>query len=332
MQAQQPSPNLQPLHLPDAREPILDSAFTADGRTLVSASARNIAWWNARTGKLLRTLEAPAKVRPLAISPDGRTLATGHKDGFVRLWSMREGKLLRTLRLYAWVDALAFAPDGQTLAASCQLRAKEVGRLTTAILLWNPERGDLLHGITAEGITSCLTFSPDSQTLAASLMMVGNEDRGEIRFWNVVSGQGTALWKVENAVPFSITYSPDGKSVLNANAGFTMQRMTHGETRLWDVQSGQSRPIVSDERAAFTRVTWAPDAKYFALKASHVEPDYSLTLSEFRLYQATDARRLYTLPGDNRVLGPLAFSPDGSTLAVANAKNDVVLWRPHAGK
>ena len=49
--------------------------------------------WEVRTGKCQRTLkEHRAAVYAVAISRDGKTLATGSEDSPVKLWDVTEGK------------------------------------------------------------------------------------------------------------------------------------------------------------------------------------------------------------------------------------------------
>ena len=63
----------------------------------------------------------------LAYAPDGQTLATGSKDGTVRLWDAA-GKERATLPGHErMVTALAFAPDGKTLATTGSTRASSCG-------------------------------------------------------------------------------------------------------------------------------------------------------------------------------------------------------------
>jgi len=73
----------------------------------------------------------------VAISPDGRTLASSSVDeAEIKLWSLPEAKLLARLKGHrkpAWV--LAFAPDGKTLAS---------GSWDKTIKLWSLPEGRLL--------------------------------------------------------------------------------------------------------------------------------------------------------------------------------------------
>src|SRR5271167_636452 len=53
-------------------------------------------------------------VRAVVFSPDGRWLASGAKDGTIKIWETSSGRLLRTLYGYGSpVNALAVSPDGK---------------------------------------------------------------------------------------------------------------------------------------------------------------------------------------------------------------------------
>src|SRR5262249_45639390 len=71
--------------------------FSADGRTVVGSGWDNTTRaWDAATGRLLHQLSLSEEQRgPLAVSPDGRTVAAaGRKqDRRLRLWDLATGKL-----------------------------------------------------------------------------------------------------------------------------------------------------------------------------------------------------------------------------------------------
>jgi len=110
-------------------------AFSGDGRNLGMIefwkdTASRAKVFDCQSGRLLSTLEAPAKdsVVALALSANGRTVALATSRGVVQPRESAGGKLIRTLQKGPQaVTALAFSPDDQTLA---------VGEVGGAVRLW----------------------------------------------------------------------------------------------------------------------------------------------------------------------------------------------------
>jgi WD40 repeat protein len=67
-------------------------ALSQDGLTLACASYREkkILLWNTKSGKLLGTLQSPTgTVSSIALSADGRVLASGCSDGTIHVWGIK---------------------------------------------------------------------------------------------------------------------------------------------------------------------------------------------------------------------------------------------------
>ncbi len=101
-------------------------SFSPDGKTLVVGSETAIKIWNTSSGELINTINAPSAegIKAIALSPDGKTLATTSLDASVKLWNLQDGKMKQTLvppannqnldRLYP--SSVSFSPDGKTIA------------------------------------------------------------------------------------------------------------------------------------------------------------------------------------------------------------------------
>ena len=86
---------------------------------LVSASLdQKVKLWSLPEGQDVSTLDGHKDwVNVVAVSPDGKTLASGADD--VRIWSLPEGKHLATLKTPGSpIRVLAFAPDGKALIST----------------------------------------------------------------------------------------------------------------------------------------------------------------------------------------------------------------------
>jgi RNA polymerase sigma factor (sigma-70 family) len=106
-------------------------AFSADSRMLAIAQAAEVRLWEAASGKEVARIavgSADADLRALAISPDGRTLATGHADSTILLWDATgqrgtaPGRLTATQAEACWT-ALAGDDAPRAYAAIWQLAA-----------------------------------------------------------------------------------------------------------------------------------------------------------------------------------------------------------------
>ena len=107
--------------------------FSADSKTLASSSGNEIRLWDANTGNLIGSLDSVKNVGALAVSPDGKTFASGSWEGLIQVWDLAPTFQVQSTFTghQGAIYVLMFSPDGKTLAS---------GSNDGTILLWDMEQ------------------------------------------------------------------------------------------------------------------------------------------------------------------------------------------------
>jgi WD40 repeat protein len=186
-------------------------SFGPDSRYVVESVPGNRA-----KGTAIRVLELPSGREiaafgdsgafALAISPDGKTLATGHWN-VVTLWNPMTGEKLATLRgLDRYVKGLAFDRNGGLLAASTDLGGVQI---------WDAHRFERIHSIRiGGGEVSEPKFSPDGRFVAVGIYGTGTAFLLDVATGKIVDDQ-----KVSDLGCGSVAFSPDGTFLITPSAG-----------------------------------------------------------------------------------------------------------------
>jgi WD40 repeat protein len=172
MKDEKPDDRLSEVNLPDStkEEPVVyalrreESRWTLSRRDFLTAAVAAVAASKAADPQVsCGSVYAHSDwVESLAISPDGRLLASASVDKSLKLWKLPEGAHYKTLTGHTtYVSAVATSPDGRLLASGS-------GSAENTIKLWSLPDGALLK--TLAGHTSgvyALAISPDGRLLAS---------------------------------------------------------------------------------------------------------------------------------------------------------------------
>ena len=188
--------------------------------------------WDVPTGKHLCTIvEASLRDIILALSHDGKTIATGGRD-VTYLWSTNTGERLATFKMSknqksstgisTAVYAAAFTQDGNILAVGGTTNEK-------AIILWNINTQEQIATLKGHEYTiSQLEFYPNGTILASG------DAGGTIRLWDISTGKSIKTFNTSGGYVSKILFSPDGKTLTSTNSGSSLQSHV-GTIFIWEL-------------------------------------------------------------------------------------------------
>lgn len=183
----------------------------------------------------------------VAISSDGKRLASASYDKTVRMWDVEKQAPLGEPMLghTSFVRSVAFSPDGKHLASASYDKAVRLWDVETQAPVGKPLLGHISFVLD-------IAFSPDGKYLASA------SDDNNIILWDVETQ--TPISKPllgHTAMVNSIVFSPNGK--LLASAGFDKA------VRLWDVKTQASigEPLLGHTNWVLS-VAFSPNGKRLA--------------------------------------------------------------------
>ena len=242
-------------------------------------------------------------VRSVAISPDGRLVASGFLYEGIKVWEVDSGVPLRSLRGHtASVNSIAFSPDSQWLVSGSRDRT---------IKLWDVYAGHEIRTLESHdcGEVRAVTFSPDGLWLAS-----GSTD-SIVRLWRVVTGQEVQPMEGHDGPVTSTVFSPDGRYIASGSLDRTL--------KLWDAETGREVKTFEGHTAGVASLAYSPDGR---LLVSGGEDKM------VRIWDVGTAREIRTLTGHINDVTSVAFSPNGQLVAGGSLGQTIRIWNLSTGR
>jgi WD40 repeat protein len=285
-------------------------AFSPDGSRLASCSHDQTArLWDGNTGQLLAVLRGhTGGVDAGTFTPDGKLFVTASDDRTLRLWDAVTGELVTVLRGHGdAVGAVAVSPDGRTIASASN---------DQTVRLWDVElaiRNGVLRGHTT--FVYDVAVRPDGGQIASASW------DGTVRLWDPTTGRETGVLQLpdRNQIVGGVAYHPEGRRLVSISRNELI--------RIWDVEA--KKPI-RDIRAPTGG--WTGDARA-AFNPAGTLLAVGSALGSVHLFNPDTGEVLAVLPvptadPDESVsnVRDVAFSPDGSLLAISCFDHTVRVW------
>lgn len=278
-------------------------------------------------------------VRSVAVTRDGKFVATASDDKTIRLWDMT-GPAPRLARMFQGhteqVLTLAFSPDGQTLAS---------GGADQAVRLWRVSLGDdHTNFADSKGYVWSAAFSPDGQAIASA-----GVDR--VVVIRDLAGKVLNRFEGHTAPVTALAYSPDGAKLASVGGDMVV--------RIWSAKGngaakelkGHTAPVMAvafgnnglvltggiDKQARLWNVDKDAPLFTFAAGKSAVSAVAIRNDSKQCLIGYADGTvKVFDLTGDPKELstagahaigvGGLAYSADGKKVATCGVDTLVKQW------
>jgi len=326
------------------------AALSPNGKFIATCNPYNIHVWSAMAGILAGGPFNEEGVTCLAISPDGRRLASGSEDGTVRVWSVQlvdDGGTESSGRKAP--SAVSFMPDNEKIVVGrtdgrVEVLDASTGREVVTITegghynqwtrvavslngnwiasTWDKEMyiwtqsGEVIAGLSDDKVMSTVAFS----SYANNLMAYGTRG-GTVYILDALTGALVAGPKeISSCAVTSLALSPS-----TGNGSATMQTRLavgteDGHTFIWDTRTGNTIESFSHHESV-QALAFSSDGTSITSAAG----DYTLCIWD--LSNGKDVRRPVKFSGVGKTPRPLiALTPDGRRVAFTGINHTILLF------
>lgn len=209
----------------------------------------SVSLWDVKSGGLVSQLGIGSivPIEQLVFSASSDLLATGDRDGIIRIWHTSDGKpyAMPLIGHSDGITGLAFSPDSQWLASSSH---------DGTVRVWNTSDGKEANRFVAEPnqVPYGLSFSPDSTVIAIGF------SQGKVLLWDRENGEAVRQWSgLANKPITQISFHP------NKNKLVTLDQK--GNMAWWDLKGQPLQINIASELSALSQngLTVVSSSSYF---------------------------------------------------------------------
>jgi WD40 repeat protein/Tfp pilus assembly protein PilF len=313
--------------------------YSPDGGRIVTASTDSKArLWDAKTGKLISTLEKHnGQVLTVGFSRDGKFAVSTSMDGTAWVWESATGKPIVRLSHEANVMFADFSPDAQRVVTASADETAQVWRIPSGeratpplrhknwvysarfsrdgnlivsasgdktAKIWNAQTGERQGSVLQHTATVWYAeFSPNSERVVTA------SADGTAQLWNAASGDPWLDPMRHSDEVLWAEFNPDGQRVVTASFD--------GSARIWDTLTGRALSSPLKHRQRVFKAEFSPDG----LRVITASED-----KEARLWDAETGKPLSEPLRHDGAVSFARFSPDGQRVLTASEDATACVW------
>lgn len=195
------------------------------------------------------------KVQDAAYSPEGKFIATGVDDGFIRIWDVMKKNIIKELELPSTVWQVEYNHKGNYIAAHSNESIYIIDFSTDTIKYKLEGHKNRING---------MSYSCDDKLLASY-------SKNEIIIWDISSGTKLAqMYDKGNVI--NVKFSNDRKFIVSTSMDSNIDASNECDTiGIWDVDSGTLLECIRNEQGAWLSFLTEDNKKIVAIIQEHNE-------------------------------------------------------------